>query len=872
MKSKSLINKINRKKYFFLIVLILGLFGFKSFSQTYPPSSVITLPHSNAYFKSGSDVVIKVFATDLGKSTNNGTVSKVEFYNGTTKLGEATTHTNNTYTYTWGCVPAGTYTLKATATNNKGVSFTSVGVIITVGTSNVTARGISANKGKYLANIIANSANVNYNTLWNGVTAENSCKWGSVEGTRNSMNWGGADVSYNHAKNNNMMFRYHAALWAAQYPSWLLNLSTADAKAETVEYMKAIAARYPLIDQIDVLNEQLGNHQADNQKFRDKFSGITNCPADNFSWQIWLFEQARAIFPNTKLILNDYGLENDQNAINMQLNLLKALRDRGIVDGFGTQAHCFNIDGLSASGLKSSLDKMAGAGVPIYVTELDLNGGSESNTNDAVQNTSYQSHFPVYWEHPAVAGITLWGYVTGATWIGGTGLMNSSGVEKPAMTWLKQYMSGKPNVSYPFGTITSNSCCSTPAPTVSATNLTYKKGATASVLSANGTSLKWYTVASGGTALGSAPTPSTATVGTTVYYVSQTANSCESQRASITVVVFQPQSPYNGTAAVIPGIVQFENYDEGGLDSAYSDSSPGSAVTPVVNFRTTEDVDIETCTDTDGGYNIGYAIAGEWLEYTVNVATAGKYNITIRAACNGDGRTISLQTNGVTIANNITIPNTTGWQIWQDVVVKDVNLSAGTQVIRLTIGATDYVNLNYMSFAPASVAPTVKLTSPAAGSEFNTSQTVTISATASSTTGTIVNVSFYANNILLSTDATAPYSFDWKGMTSGNYEITATATDNSGATASDKVTIKINAAPISIQLKKGWNLIGYPLDASADLAVALSSVWSNVLAVKDLESFYLKTNPTYLNTLIQLKWGQGYLISVDKDCSLIWNK
>lgn len=439
-----------KKKLLSFIVLLVGVWGVSS-AQTYPPSCVVTAPYSNAYFKSGTDVEIHVYATDIGKTTNNGTVTKVEFYNGTTLLGQATTHANYTYKFKWGCVQTGTYTIKAKATNDKGVSFTSVGVIITVGTNNVTQRGMSACKGKYLANIIAGSPNVNYNTFWNGVTAENACKWGSVEGTRNSFNWGGANTCYNYAKNNNLMFRYHAALWAAQYPSWLLNLSTADAKMETVQYMTAIAANFPLADQIDVLNEQVGNHQADNQKFRNLFGGGTNVSSTDFTWQIWLFQQARNLFPNTKLVLNDYGLENDQSAINIQLNLLKVLRDRGLVDGFGTQAHCFNIDGLSANTLKSSLDKMAGGGVPIYVTELDLNGGSENDGgNAAAQLKSYQDHFPVYWDHPAVSGITLWGYVTGATWIGGTGLVSSNGTERSAMTWLKNYVSGKSNVGYPM--------------------------------------------------------------------------------------------------------------------------------------------------------------------------------------------------------------------------------------------------------------------------------------------------------------------------------------------------------------------------------------------------------------------------------------
>lgn len=453
MKTKNYVSlglRFYRHSYFVIFAfLFLANNQLGAQTVTYPPSCAITMPHSNAYFKAGTDIEIQVYATDIGKSTNNGTVSKVEFYNGTTLLGQATTHTNNKYTFKWACVAAGTYTIKAKATNDKSVAFTSTGVIITVGTANVTPRGMSACKGKYLANIIPGAAQINYNTLWNGVTAENNCKWGPVESTRDQFNWNGADVTYNHAKNNNMMFRYHAGVWASQYPSWLTTLSTVDAKAEVVEYLTAIAARFPLADQIDVLNEQLGNHQADNQKFRDLFGGAANTSATDFAWQIWLFTQARALFPNTKLVLNDYGLENNQNAINMQLNLLKALRDRGLVDGFGTQAHCFNIDGLSANALKLSLDLMTKAGIPIYVTELDLNGGQENDNNAAAQLTSYQTHFPVFWEHSAVAGVTIWGYITGATWKTGTGLMSNTGTEKSALTWLKGYVSGKTSVGYP---------------------------------------------------------------------------------------------------------------------------------------------------------------------------------------------------------------------------------------------------------------------------------------------------------------------------------------------------------------------------------------------------------------------------------------
>ncbi|MGC4102410.1 endo-1,4-beta-xylanase [Ferruginibacter sp.] len=418
-------------------------------AQTYPPSCVITMPFNNAYFKAGTDVDIRVYATDFGKSANNGTVTAVEFYNGTKLLGKSVSQTANIYSWLWKNVPAGNYNITAKATNNNKVSFTSVGVIITVGRNEVIQKGLSAGRGKYLANIRQPGVSVSYDTYWNGVTAENACKWGSVEAVRGQYNWRYADSAYNYAKERNIMFRYHAGVWASQYPQWLLTLTTDEARAEVVRHLKTIAERFPLADQIDLLNEQLFQHQKDNQKFRELLGGL-GTKADDYSWQIWLFEQAREIFPNTKLVLNDYGLEGDAKAIKAQLELFKVLRDRGIVDGFGTQAHAFNVDRPSADTIKASLDLMATSGLPIYVTELDMNGGVRGRQpNDNLQLISFKKAFPVFWEHPAVAGITLWGYVVGSTWMTGTGTVSREGVENPSMLWLKEYMVSRPVVGYP---------------------------------------------------------------------------------------------------------------------------------------------------------------------------------------------------------------------------------------------------------------------------------------------------------------------------------------------------------------------------------------------------------------------------------------
>ncbi len=169
--------------------------------------------------------------------------------------------------------------------------------------------------------------------------------------------------------------------------------------------------------------------------------------------------------------------------------------------------------------------------------------------------------------------------------------------------------------------------------------------------------------------------------------------------SAITVKVHVPQGPYNGIVHPIPGTIQAEEFDVGGNGVAYYDDTPGSEVTPAVDFRTEEDVDIEVCTDADGGYNLGYATSGEWLEYTVNVATTGPYKLDLRVACNGDGHTISLAMDGTDLAGSIAIPNTGGWQTWQTVTVNNVPLTAGRHVLRMTIGATSYVNINFMTFS-----------------------------------------------------------------------------------------------------------------------------------------------------------------------------
>ena len=91
--------------------------------------------------------------------------------------------------------------------------------------------------------------------------------------------------------------------------------------------------------------------------------------------------------------------------------------------------------------LKFSLDQIAATDLPIYVSELDLD--AEGTNPENKQLTRYQTLFPVMWEHPNVAGITLWGYVKDHMWRESAYLVYGEGIganERSAMQWIKNYV------------------------------------------------------------------------------------------------------------------------------------------------------------------------------------------------------------------------------------------------------------------------------------------------------------------------------------------------------------------------------------------------------------------------------------------------
>jgi endo-1,4-beta-xylanase len=315
-----------------------------------------------------------------------------------------------------------------------------------------TGPPIATGQPKFLGGVYSASQLPNFTAYWNQVVAENAGKWGAVEGARDVMNWTELDAAYKLAKDNGFPFRMHVLVWGNQQPSWIENLSPTEQLEEIEEWFAAVAARYPDIAFLEVVNEPTNDpplkRNATDQGSGNYIQALGGNGSTGWDWVINSFKLARKHFPDTPLMLNDYSVENTTANAQKYLGIIKLLHAENLIDAIGIQGHAFSTRGVPVATLKANLDLYATTGLPVYITELDIDG-----LTDAVQLAEYQRVFPAFWEHPAVRGITLWGYRPGH-WrtTQGAYLAHANGAERSALQWLREYVQSNTNLHIPVVT------------------------------------------------------------------------------------------------------------------------------------------------------------------------------------------------------------------------------------------------------------------------------------------------------------------------------------------------------------------------------------------------------------------------------------
>jgi endo-1,4-beta-xylanase len=298
------------------------------------------------------------------------------------------------------------------------------------------AAPIAAGASKFLGNTtpgVSSGIPWNFDDYWNQITPENSGKWGRTEPTRDSMSWESLDMSYDHARSKGIVFKQHTFVWNNQQPAWLKELPPVEQREEVEEWIRLFGERYPEADFIDVVNEPVMNPPS----FREALGGEGETGWD---WVVWSFEQARHYCPNAKLLINEYEIEDNEENLDRYLGIIAVLKERGLIDGIGVQSHWFSIQWTPIETIRSHLDRLAETGLPIYSSEFDL-----AATDDSTQLAFYKRIFPVFWEHPAIAGVTLWGWIQGRTWNDTSYLFRNDSTERPALKWLREYVEQRAN-------------------------------------------------------------------------------------------------------------------------------------------------------------------------------------------------------------------------------------------------------------------------------------------------------------------------------------------------------------------------------------------------------------------------------------------
>jgi endo-1,4-beta-xylanase len=284
---------------------------------------------------------------------------------------------------------------------------------------------------KFVGNITTgNSVDTNgltFSDYWDQITPENAGKWGSVQRTAGSaFNWGALDAIYDYAEEKGIIFKEHTFVWGSQQPTGDLT------QADVQNWMREFCTRYPRTRLIDVVNEPPPHTEP---SYAEAIGGGTN---GDWQWVANSFTWAREYCPNATLILNDYNNIEFGNQTDHFIDIVQAVQARGaLIDAVGAQAHGLS-NANSPANMISLLTRLHDdTGLPVYITEYDIN-----QNDDAAQRARFEEQFAFFLDTEWIAGVTVWGWIFGRTWVQSSGLIRD-GAPRPAMVWLMEEL-GRP--------------------------------------------------------------------------------------------------------------------------------------------------------------------------------------------------------------------------------------------------------------------------------------------------------------------------------------------------------------------------------------------------------------------------------------------
>jgi beta-glucanase (GH16 family) len=125
-------------------------------------------------------------------------------------------------------------------------------------------------------------------------------------------------------------------------------------------------------------------------------------------------------------------------------------------------------------------------------------------------------------------------------------------------------------------------------------------------------------------------------------------------------------------------------------------STSWSTTIEAESYSNMSGIDVENCSE--GGQNVGWIDAGDWIVWDIDLPNSGSYNVEYRVASLNGGGTIQLEkAGGSPVYGSISVPSTGGWQNWTS-ISHNVNLEAGVQQIAIYAPNGGY-NINWLKLS-----------------------------------------------------------------------------------------------------------------------------------------------------------------------------
>jgi len=262
--------------------------------------------------------------------------------------------------------------------------------------------------------------------------------------------------------------------------------------------------------------------------------------------------------------------------------------------------------------------------------------------------------------------------------------------------------------------------------------------------------------------------------------------------------------------------------------------SAGNIKIQAENYVNMSGIQTEGTSDVGGGLNVGWQDNGDWMDYAVNLASGGTFTANFRVASYFTGAQFQVRNSSGTVLATVTVPNTGGFQNWATVSAA-LTLPPGAQTLRLyTSNANGGWNINWWEIVGASANANTPPTADA-GSDMIVNlpnNSVALNATGTDTDGSIVAYSWSKVSGPASSTIATPNAANTNitNLVAGTYVFRVTVTDNSGATATDDVTVTVQQPSgtfTKIQAENYSSMSGIQTESTNDVGGGLNVGWQD---------------------------------------------